>query len=54
VIILAVTGIVSADSNNVYCYDEDMEGFICFETREECEIEQRNDLAESRCYESEE
>ena len=48
-----LTGIVSADKPNIYCYDENMEGFICFETRKVCENEQKNDiLADSKCYKS--
>ncbi|HZA70325.1 MAG TPA: hypothetical protein VE548_11560 [Nitrososphaeraceae archaeon] len=48
-----LTGIVSADSPNIYCYDEDMEGYICFETQKDCEIERENDvLADSKCYKS--
>jgi hypothetical protein len=35
-----------------YCYDQDMEGYVCFETFRICEKEQNNDLlAESKCYE---
>ncbi|HVE37539.1 MAG TPA: hypothetical protein VNA18_05025 [Nitrososphaeraceae archaeon] len=46
-----LTGIVSADKPNIHCYDEDMEGYICFETQKICEIEQKNDiLADSKCY----
>jgi len=42
---------VEADSHNVYCYDEDQEGYICFDTCKMCENEQKNDLtAESKCY----
>lgn len=45
-----ITGIVSADTPTLYCYDEDMEGFICFETQDSCEIERENDvLANSKC-----
>ncbi len=44
---------VSAAPPNIYCYDEDMEGFICFETQKECEIERDDDvMAESKCYKS--
>lgn len=47
-----LTGVVSADSHNVYCYDEEVEGYICFNTLKECKNEQKNDLtAESQCYE---
>jgi hypothetical protein len=46
-----LTGIVSADTPNIYCYDEDMEGYICFETQKVCENEQKTDiLADSKCY----
>ena len=46
-----LTGIVSADKPNIYCYDEDMEGYICFETQKVCENEQKNDiLSDSKCY----
>jgi len=32
-------------------YDQDMEGYICFEIRKTCENQQKNDLiAESPCY----
>lgn len=35
-----------------YCYDQDIEGYICFETSKMCEKEQRDDLlAKSKCYE---
>ena len=50
---IVLTGIVSAATPNIYCYDEDMEGFICFETQKECEIERDDDvMAESKCYKS--
>ena len=43
------------DVPNLYCYDEDMEGYICFDTLNSCEREQKDDvLAESECYESKE
>lgn len=46
-----LTGIVSAGKPNTHCYDEEMEGYICFETQKVCEIEQKNDsLADSKCY----
>jgi hypothetical protein len=55
ILTFVLTGIVSADSHNDYCYDEDMEGFICFETLKVCEMEKKDDLtAESLCYESQE
>ncbi len=50
---IVLTGIVSAATPSIYCYDQDMEGFICFETKKVCENEQKNDLlAESKCYNS--
>ena len=46
-----LTGVVFADSHTVYCYDEDQEGYICFDILKNCKNEQKNDLtAESRCY----
>ena len=51
ILTIMLTGIVSADTPNIYCYDDDMEGYICFETQKVCEIEQKKDLmAESKCY----
>lgn len=48
-----LTGIVSAEKPNIYCYEEDMKGYICFETRKVCENERENDvLADSKCYQS--
>jgi hypothetical protein len=47
-----LTGVVSADSHNVYCYDSENEGPFCFEDRHACEVEQKNDLmADSLCSE---
>ena len=44
-----------SDSHNIYCYDEDQEGYICFDTLKKCKNEQKEDVtAESRCYESQE
>jgi uncharacterized lipoprotein YehR (DUF1307 family) len=35
-----------------FCYNQDMEGYICFDTLKMCEREQTEDLlAESECYE---
>ena len=40
-----------ADSHINYCYAEDVEGYICFDTLKECKNEQKNDqMAESQCY----
>jgi hypothetical protein len=48
-------GVVSADSHNQYCYNNDTEDTqvqFCFKSLEACEIEQKNDLsADSRCHE---
>jgi hypothetical protein len=47
-----LTGVVSADSHNVYCYESENGGPFCFEDRHACEIEQKNDLmADSWCSE---
>jgi hypothetical protein len=47
-----LTGVVSADSHNVYCYDSENGGPFCFEDRHACEVEQKNDLmADSLCSE---
>lgn len=41
-----------ADSHINYCYVEDVEGCICFDTFKECKNEQKHDqMAESQCYE---
>jgi hypothetical protein len=41
-----------ADSHINYCYAEDVEGYICFDTLKECKNEQKHDqMAEGRCYE---
>ncbi len=54
ILVLSVTlgsTYVDANSHIVYCYDQDMEGYLCFETRKMCEKQQRNDLLEeSKCY----
>lgn len=53
IIVLAFTtsSEVAGSTDNLYCFDEDMEGYICFDTRKACEKEQQNDLlAESKCY----
>lgn len=47
-----LTGVVSADSHNVYCYDSENGGPFCFEDLNACEVEQKNDLmADSQCSE---
>lgn len=33
-----IAGIVSADTPTLYCHNEDMEDFICFEPQDSCEI----------------
>jgi hypothetical protein len=43
---------VSGSTENIYCYDQNMETHFCFESREECEIKQKHDLeANTLCYE---
>jgi hypothetical protein len=47
-----VTEVVSADSHNEHCYDSEDGGPFCFEDRDACEIEQKNDvMADSWCSE---
>ena len=47
-----LTGVVSADSHNEYCYESENRGPFCFEDRHACEIEQRDDImADSWCSE---
>jgi hypothetical protein len=47
-----LTGVVSADSHNEYCYDSEKGGTFCFEDRHACETEQKNDvMADSWCSE---
>jgi hypothetical protein len=33
-----------SENKNHYCYDQDMEGYVCFDRLKECEKEQGNDL----------
>jgi hypothetical protein len=50
-----LTGVVSADSHNEYCYDSENGGPFCFEDRHACEVEQKNDvMADSWCSEHKE
>ncbi|HEX5921326.1 MAG TPA: hypothetical protein VFY55_06070 [Nitrososphaeraceae archaeon] len=50
-----LTGVVSADSHNVYCYDSEKGGTFCFEDLHACEVEQKNDvMADSWCSEQKE
>jgi hypothetical protein len=50
-----LTGVVSADSHNKYCYESEDGGPFCFEDRHACEVEQKNDLmADSWCSEQKE
>ena len=46
-----LTGVVSADSQNVYCYDSDNRGPFCFEDRHACEVEKNDLMADSLCSE---
>ena len=49
-LLLLVVNVGSAGSDGEYCYDQDMEGYICFDTLKKCENEQMDDLlAESSC-----
>jgi hypothetical protein len=42
---------VSASISDDYCYDQDLEDSLCYETQKACENERKNDLmAESKCY----
>ena len=42
---------VSASIFDDYCYDQDLEDSLCYETQKKCEKERKNDLmAESKCY----
>jgi hypothetical protein len=55
VVAYANSSVVSGSTENIYCYDQDMETHFCFDSREECEIEQKNDLeANTLCYEQSE
>ena len=46
-----LTATVSASTSNDYCFDQDLEDSLCYETQKACEKEQKNDLmAESKCY----
>jgi hypothetical protein len=46
-----LTGTVSASLSDDYCYDQDLEDSLCYETQKACEKERKNDLmAESKCY----
>jgi hypothetical protein len=46
-----LTGTVSASISDDYCFDQDLEDSLCYETKKACEKERKNDLmAESKCY----
>ena len=46
-----LTGTVSASIPDDYCFDQDLEDSLCYETKKACEKERKNDLmAESKCY----
>ena len=46
-----LTATVSAGVSDDYCYDQDLEDSLCYETQKKCEKERKNDLmAESKCY----
>jgi hypothetical protein len=43
---LVYLNVVDAGSENkkYFCYDQDMEGYVCFDTLKDCEKEKGNDL----------
>lgn len=46
-----LTSTVSASLSDDYCFDQDLENSLCYETQKACEKERKNDLmAESKCY----
>ncbi|MDP9489516.1 MAG: hypothetical protein M3P28_04875 [Thermoproteota archaeon] len=46
-----LTTTVSASISDDYCFDQDLEDSLCYETQKACEKERKNDLmAESKCY----
>jgi hypothetical protein len=46
-----LTETVSASISDDYCFDQDLEDSLCYETQKACENERKNDLmAESKCY----
>jgi hypothetical protein len=48
---LIATATVSASISDDYCFDQDLEDSLCYETKKACEKERKNDLmAESKCY----
>ena len=52
--VLLVPDDAYTDINGDYCYNQDMEGYICFETRNACEAEQSSDMMSiSQCNEIE-
>lgn len=45
------TATVSANISDDYCFDHDLEDSLCYENKNTCEKERKNDLmAESKCY----
>ncbi len=46
-----LTATVSASLSDDYCYDHELEDFLCYETQKACESERKNDLmAEGECF----
>lgn len=39
-----LTETVSASISDDYCFDQDLEDSLCYETQKACEIERKNDL----------
>ena len=53
--VLLVPDDAFTDVPNDYCYDQAMEGYVCFENPKMCEREQKDDLlGESECYDQRE
>jgi hypothetical protein len=48
---IAITHYAYSETSTIYCYAEDQEGYICFDTLKKCKNEQKDDeTADSRCY----
>jgi hypothetical protein len=48
---IAIPHYAYSETNTIYCYAEDQEGYICFDTLTKCKNEQNGDeMADSRCY----
>ena len=48
---IAIHHYAYSETNAIYCYAEDQEGYTCFDTLKKCKNEQNDDeMADSRCY----